>query len=111
MQSTTSQHIESKPGVCGGKPCIAGTRIRVQDVYVWHEQQGRSVDQIVADFPQLRKADVYAALTYFWDHREEVLKEMADAEAFAAQIQTKTPSRLQAKLAGLNGSNDSVPPG
>ena len=26
------QHIEIDPAKCGGKPCIAGTRIRVWDV-------------------------------------------------------------------------------
>ena len=28
------QHVSSTPGVCGGKPCIAGTRIRVWDIAV-----------------------------------------------------------------------------
>ena len=39
--------IESRPDKCGGRPCIAGTRIRVQDVYVWHELQGQTADEIV----------------------------------------------------------------
>jgi uncharacterized protein (DUF433 family) len=37
-------HIEITPGVCGGKPRIEGTRIRVQDIYVWHEAQGPNLD-------------------------------------------------------------------
>jgi uncharacterized protein (DUF433 family) len=28
------QHIVSTPGVCGGKPCVAGTRVRVWDIAV-----------------------------------------------------------------------------
>ncbi|WP_333364954.1 DUF433 domain-containing protein [Microcoleus sp. herbarium14] len=32
------EHIEITPGICGGKPRIAGHRIRVQDIVVWHEQ-------------------------------------------------------------------------
>ena len=55
-------HVESKPGVCGGKPCVAGTRIRVWDIHVWHDLQGRTAEEIVADFPQLSVADVYAAV-------------------------------------------------
>src|SRR5438552_513995 len=48
MDQTLTTHIESKATVCGGKPCIAGTRIRVQDIYVWHELQGQSADEIVS---------------------------------------------------------------
>ena len=33
-------HITRTPGVCGGKACIAGHRIRVQDIYVLHERRG-----------------------------------------------------------------------
>ena len=68
--------IESQPGVCGGKPCLAGTRIRVQDVFVWHELQGQSADEIVSRFPQLTMADVYAALAYYWDHHDEIQRDM-----------------------------------
>jgi uncharacterized protein (DUF433 family) len=108
---TKPAHIERKPGVCGGKPCVAGTRIRVQDIYAWHELDGKTIDQISAEFPQLTKADVYAALAYFWDHREETLKQMAESEAFAEQVKGRTPSRVQQKLAVRDATHDSLPPG
>jgi len=57
--------------VCGGRARIAGHRIRVQDIVLWTEQ-GRSPDQIVAEFPRLSLADVYAALAYCHDHRDEI---------------------------------------
>jgi Protein of unknown function (DUF433) len=38
-----SQHIVSTPGVLGGKPRVAGHRIGVQDIAIWHERMGRSV--------------------------------------------------------------------
>ena len=63
VEAVISEHIESTPGVCGGKPRIAGHRIRVEDIAVWHEQQGLSPDEIVAQFPQITLADVYDALT------------------------------------------------
>jgi len=83
------QHIESTPGVCGGKPRIAGSRIRVQDVYLWHELQGKSADAIVAEYPQLTVADVYAALTYFWDNRAEIERQMKAEEEFVAEMRAK----------------------
>jgi len=78
--SVENMHIEVTPGTCGGRPRIAGHRIRVQDVVLWTEQ-GQSPDQIVADFPQLSLADVYAALAYYHDHRDEIDREIrADDE-------------------------------
>jgi uncharacterized protein (DUF433 family) len=88
-------HIECTPGVCGGKPRIAGHRIRVQDIMVWHELQGLSADEIVAQYPQLSLGDVYAALTYYHDHREEIRQSMKEDEEFVKQLQAKTPSKLQ----------------
>ena len=43
-------HIESTPDVLGGKPRIAGRRIAVQDIVVWHERMGRSADEIASDY-------------------------------------------------------------
>src|SRR5687768_14177994 len=87
-----AEHIEMTPSVCGGKPRIAGTRIRVQDIYVWHEVQGQSVDEIVRDFPQLSMAAVHAALAYFWDHRDEILEQMREADAFVEEMKRLYPS-------------------
>lgn len=111
MQPTVQQHVTKTPGVCGGKACIAGTRIRVQDVYVWHELQGQSADEIVSRFPQLSRADVYAALTYFWDHRDEIEQQMKDAEDLVARLQAEGPSPLQQKLRGGGVDGDSLSPG
>jgi uncharacterized protein (DUF433 family) len=57
-------HIEKKPGVCGGRACIAGHRIRVADIVAWHEKRGYCPDEIMALFPGITLADVYAALAY-----------------------------------------------
>ena len=78
-------HIEITPGICGGKPRIAGHRIRVQDIVLWTEE-GRSADEIVADFPQLSLGDVYAALTYYHDHRQQIDPEIRDDHAFFARV-------------------------
>ena len=80
------QHIEINPNKCGGKPCIAGTRIRVWDIHVWHNLRGQSPEQIVAEFPQLSLADVYAALAYYFDHREEIQRQAKQDEEFVAQL-------------------------
>ncbi len=60
---TLDQHIEVTPGITGGKPRIAGHRITVLNIVVWHERIGKSADEIAAEY-DLTLADVYAALAY-----------------------------------------------
>jgi uncharacterized protein (DUF433 family) len=92
-------HIEITPGTCGGKPRIAGHRIRVEDVVVWHERMGLSADEIVRRYPQLKLAEIYAALAYYYDHREEIDAQMEADEKFIEEMRRLYPSKLKAKLA------------
>jgi len=57
--------IVSTPGICGGRPRIDGHRITVEDVVFWHERQGMTPGEIVADYPTLTLSDVHAALAYY----------------------------------------------
>jgi uncharacterized protein (DUF433 family) len=82
------KHIESTPGICGGQPRIAGHRIRVQDIVLWTEQ-GQFPDEIVSSFPQLSLADVHAALTYYYDHRDEIDRQIRDDDAFIAKTKAE----------------------
>src|SRR5512135_2822071 len=104
MEPVVTKHIEKKPGVCGGKACVAGTRIRVQDIYIWHELRGQTPDEIVTDFPQLTLADVHAALAYYWDNRQEIQEEMAQADALVKQLKQTSRSPLEEKLRGTDAS-------
>ncbi len=110
-EPTITRHIQSRPGVCGGKPCIAGTRIRVQDVMVWHELQGLTADEIVAQFPQLTLAGVHAALAYYHDHREEIRQEIQDAEELVSAMIKDNPPRLPQKRAAASGHDDTISSG
>jgi uncharacterized protein (DUF433 family) len=102
---TDKTHIVSTPDVLGGKPRIAGTRIRVQDIYQWHELQGKSPDEIVSSFPQLTMADVYAALAYFWDHREQILDQMRQQDETVEELKSRFPSKLPGRLRSQPGDN------
>ena len=99
---TIDRHIECTPGVVGGKPRIAGRRITVEDIAIWHQRVGRSVDEICADY-DLELAEVYAALAYYFDHREEIDRNIEDGEAFVAKLRATLPSPLEAKLKALRG--------
>lgn len=88
-------HIVCTPDTCFGKPRIDGTRIRVQDVVAWHVHGGQSVDEILTQFPQLKRAEIYAALTYYYDHQAEVDAQIAADEAFFEELRAKQPSLLE----------------
>ena len=94
---TLDQHIEITPDVCGGKPRIAGHRITVQQIVIWHDRMGRSADEIAADY-DLDLSDIYAALTYYFDHREAVDHSIETADNWLEEIRQKTPSKVQQKL-------------
>jgi uncharacterized protein (DUF433 family) len=78
---TLDQLIEITPGVAGGKPRIAGHRITVQDIAIWHDRQGRNADEIAADY-DLSLSEVYAALAYYFSHREEIDRSISESETF-----------------------------
>lgn len=92
--ATLDSHIEITPGVCGGKPRIAGHRIRVADIVDWCERMGQSADEVVSRFPQLSLADVYAALAYYHDHREEIDSQREKDEKFVEEFRRLYPSKL-----------------
>ncbi|MBE9224417.1 DUF433 domain-containing protein [Phormidium sp. LEGE 05292] len=108
IQPIISEHIEITPGVCGGKPRIAGHRIKVQDIVIWHERMGMSPDEIVSQYPTITLADVYAALAYYHDHLQEIRQQIEEGEAFAREMEAKTPSLLRQKLRDRNDTNDSI---
>jgi len=98
-----TEHIEITPGICGGRPRIAGRRIRVQDVVIWHERQGMSPDEIVSEFPGITLADVYAALAYYHDHLDEIRRAIEDDELAAQSMQAQTSSKLLQRLTRRDG--------
>lgn len=79
MPETLTEHIQITPGTCGGKPRIAGTRIRVQDIVIWTEK-GLSPDEIISHYSHITLADVHAALAYYHDHQAQIELQIAESE-------------------------------
>jgi len=100
MEIVLQQHVTKTPGICGGRACIAGHRIRVADIVVWHERRGYSADEIVQFFPGLSLGDVHAALAYYFDHQAEIDAELAADEELGARLSTTARSKLREKLGG-----------
>jgi len=55
--------ITFNPEVMGGKPCIRGMRVTVGTI-VGLVASGKTVDQVLADYPYLEREDVLEALAY-----------------------------------------------
>ena len=58
-----SKRITVSPDICNGKPVIRGTRITVQTV-IEFLAAGDSVEDVLEEFPSLKRSDVHACLDY-----------------------------------------------
>lgn len=65
------------PGTMGGKACIRGTRATVGMV-VGQVGAGRSIDELLADYPYLQREDILQALRYAAWRAEQCEVELAD---------------------------------
>ena len=101
MTDVIRQHVEILRGAGGPKARITGHRIRVLDVVIWDEKQGMSPDGIVSQYPTLTLADVYAALAYYLDHRDEIDQAIAQEDALAEEICRTHTGPLEEKLKRL----------
>ncbi len=91
----TYPHIEKTPGVRAGKACIAGTRIAVVDV-VYASEAGHSPEEVQTLFSSrpLTLAEVYAALAYAADNRQEIDDYMKRAERAEEEIEAMKAAYL-----------------
>jgi uncharacterized protein (DUF433 family) len=63
--------ITIEPGKRGGKPCIRGMRITVNDILGWLAS-GMTIQEIIADYDELNEDDIYAALSYAADRENKI---------------------------------------
>ncbi len=79
-------HIEKTPGVCGGKACIGGTRIRVLDI-VGLRRRGFEPEEMLRMYAApLTLAQVHAALAYYYDHPEEIEASIREGRKLVARV-------------------------
>lgn len=98
MADVVREHIEVVQGANGSTARIVGHRIRVQDVAIWHEKLGMAPNEIVHHYPTITLADIHAALAFYWDHRDEIERAIADEHAFVDELRRTSTSPLQEKL-------------
>jgi uncharacterized protein (DUF433 family) len=88
-----------------GTARIEGTRYKVIHLAGEHYHYGWSAEEILRQHPDLRPEQVHAALTYFYDHHEQLVEAMrASAEIVEAERlkQRLTRAELLARRTGRN---------
>ncbi len=63
MREDLLKRISIDPNVCFGKPCIRGHRIWVSLILDFLAE-GMTIDEVLAEYPQLEEADVRACIAY-----------------------------------------------
>lgn len=90
-------HITKDPNVCGGGACIDDTRIRVLDI-VQAQSEGQTPEQIQNLFAvRLSLAQVYSALAYADENREEIEAQYAEHERAFAEGQRARDAYLKGR--------------
>ena len=84
----TETYVTETPGVCGGYPCVANTRIPVR-LIVEFFRETRDVAAILAIYPQLSREQVEGALAYYAAHPERVDEDIAWNAEVLAQLQKR----------------------
>ncbi len=105
VRKTRSVHpyIERKRGVCGGRPVLKGTRFPVSSVAIYY-RRGLTAEDILQDFPQLTPTQVYGALAYYFEHREEIDTEIEQIRLQERRLDQDTSLQLP-----HHGKTHSVP--
>ena len=85
MKVVDTGHIIVEPGVMAGEAHIAGHRIAVSDVAIWVNFHHLSPSEIAERF-HLSLGEVYAALAYYYDHKEEIDRSIAETDRQAAEM-------------------------
>jgi uncharacterized protein (DUF433 family) len=80
--------IVSDPKIRSGRPIIAGTTLKVSDVaaaMIYHQQDPDGI----CDWFGLNLAQVYAALSYYYDHQAEIEAEIEESDRIIREAKEK----------------------
>jgi uncharacterized protein (DUF433 family) len=80
--------ITTNPKIRGGRPCVKGTGIKVADIVMAHIFHDRSPGEIAADY-ELNIASIYAALAYYYEHKDELDSDIREQIRVAREYKEK----------------------
>ena len=81
-QKTKPKHpyVVSLKSHCGGSPIIVGTKFPVKSVAFYVLRQGMTPEELVKEFAHLTLPQVYDALSYYYENRTEIDKDLSLTE-------------------------------
>jgi uncharacterized protein (DUF433 family) len=85
----TYPHLTIRDGVAR----IGDTRFKVKYLAASHHYQGWGAEELLKQYPDLTPAEIHAALTYFYDHRDAILAELEQEIREHEEMRRKQPSR------------------
>lgn len=74
-----------------GVPSIAGTTMKIAELITAQTAYGWSPEELRFQFPSLTLGQIHSALAYYWDHREELDRDIARRLAMAEERQHQAP--------------------
>jgi uncharacterized protein (DUF433 family) len=101
MTTVTYAHIAHSPE---GVPYLNGTRTKVEEVALAHLAHRWDAEEIQRQYPELSLGQIYSALAYYYDHREELDRSIDEGLREVAQIRSslaESPICLNLRAKGL----------
>ena len=83
-QTADHPYIISQKDLCGGSRVIRGTKFPVRSVVNYVLRQGLSPEELVKEFTHLNLAQVYDALSYYYDHKDSIDKDLQNQSVGAS---------------------------
>jgi len=87
-------------------PVIFGTTMKVIELALAHLAYGWSPEELHFQFPHLTLGQIYSALAYYWDHREELDQEIENRLSSVEQFRRsmgESPLEANLRAKGLLG--------
>ena len=91
-------YISRHEEICRGKPVISGTRIKVSQIAIYVEEMGYGARDIVEVHPHLTLERVHDALSYYYENREEIDRQIAEEDRMIDDMKRGHVSILDKKL-------------
>ena len=96
------EKVEGKPARLARMP-----RIRVYQIVMDYLYRHWTPEEMVEQYPHLRLAEVYAAMTYYFDHQEEIESEIKATNELVERLRAEAEKKPAACLG--KASSDKAP--
>jgi uncharacterized protein (DUF433 family) len=100
MTNVSYAHIEQN---AKGEPIITGTRIKVRMIALDRIAHGWDAEEIQRHHPDLSLGQIHSALAYYYDHKPEMDRDIADRHERATKLRAaagESPGRRRLREQG-----------